>query len=373
MGEFRKEKVPMEDLVKAIHIEVASHQLATAEATIRNFYSASSDKFPGGIRMRLVPEYNGYLNMKSKGKIKHMAAKQLAWINNVRTARTWEIMSMDHRAKENNKTLREMIMEIPTPNKETEMFHSIGNGFRGNGVLLTFVPQYEAEGRMMVAGMLPYLKWRHGDWVEKYFNDGAVVRAQSAEWDEEQQMVITESDKALDDLMGANDDLDLTTGNEQVNFEFESTPGQGRKNVPKPGDDDSVLTFRTKGPKNKPVAQNPLQALAQAFNGDQFQQNPPQPPPAQLRGDVTHASSLSWNSKVTTLETEINTVRSDMSQMQTSVASVEERMVGMASQMERMMSLMGKIAENHTGSRGQHPGSTDGSSAGGGPDSASGH
>ena len=377
-GEYRKQKVPMEDMVRAIHIEVASHELAEAERQIRDAYAADSQDFPGDIRMRLVPEYSGYLNMKSKEKIKHLAAKQHAWINNIRTARTWEIMSLDLASKENGKSIRQMIMETPVPGKATKMFHSIGMGYQGQGILLNFLPQYEAEGRMMVAGLLPYLKWKHGEWVEKYFSDSAVVRAQSSEWDEITQMVISANDKALDSLTDVDKDLDLTTGVEQQSYIFENTPGGNRRNVPAPGDDDSVSTFRTAGlPKGTQDTQqgnnkDPHQSYAPGFNSGQFPNGGNAKNKTKSRDDATHTSSISWNSKVSTLESEMNTVRSDVSQMQTSVASVEERMVGMADQMAQMMSLLGKIAENNTSLQGQHPGNKHGGSAGGGSGPAGG-
>ena len=177
--------------------------------------------------MRLIPEYSNYLNPKSKAKIKHLAAKQLAWTNNVRTAKTWEIMSLDLAAKENGKSIRQMIMEIPTPGKTTKMFHSIGEAYQGTGINLNFTPQQESEGRMMVAGLLPYLKWKHGEWVEKFFSDSAVVRAQSAEWDEVNQMVISETDKSLDDLVNIDEDLDLTTEEDGTSIIFETPPHGG--------------------------------------------------------------------------------------------------------------------------------------------------
>ena len=369
-GEYSKMKVSADQLVRAVHIEVARHDLAKAEKHIRDAYAADSQDFPGGIRMRLIPEYSNYLNPKSKAKIKHLAAKQLAWINNVRTARTWEIMSLDLPSRENGKSIRQMIMEIPTPGKTTKMFHSMGEAYQGMGIILNFTPQQESEGRMMVAGLLPYLKWKHGEWVEKFFSDAAVVRAQSAEWDEENQMVISETDRALDDLANIDDDLDLTTEAERTSVVFENAPTGGRKNVPVPEDDDSVSTFRTAAKRRTQSSQSTdksqQHSFSPGFNGEQFNTDTSQKTPRRNRDDATHASSLSWNSKVTTMEAEINTVRSDVSQMQTSVASVEERMTGMSNQMAQMMLLLGKIAEKNTGQQGEHPGDKDGGSAGGG-------
>ena len=107
-------------------------------------------------------------------------------------------------------------------------------------------------------------------------------------------------------------------------------------------------------------------AFSPGFNEGQFQTDTGPKTQTRNQDDTTHASSLSWNSKVTTLEVDINTVRSDVSQMQNSVASVQERMMGMSNQMAQMMSLLGKIAEKDTVHQEKHPGDKDGVGAGGG-------
>ena len=111
-GEYRKGNVPPKGPVRAIHIKVFTQEMAKAEQLIRDAYAADNHDFPRGIWMQLIPKFSGYLNMKLKEKLKHLAVKQHAWISNVRTAKTWEMVLLDMASKENGKFIQEMIMWV---------------------------------------------------------------------------------------------------------------------------------------------------------------------------------------------------------------------------------------------------------------------
>jgi len=71
----------------------------------------------------------------------------------------------------------------------------------------------EAQARVMIAGMLPYLQWKFGTddkkkgYIAKWFKLAAWVQAVDAYWDPKEECVINTSDKMLMVAMADNNDL----------------------------------------------------------------------------------------------------------------------------------------------------------------------
>ena len=334
-----------EDMVMATHIEVAAHEYEDADKIIGGYYSASSTNFPSNIRMRLVPTFETLGNRDSREKARHLAAIQLAWTSNIKSTRTWEIATLDRTCRENNMTLREMILAVPHPTKNTQLFHGVSRGFRNDSVLLTYVPQYESEAQMMIAGLLPYLKAKHGHWITKEFTESAVRRADEAIWDKEKNMVVTKNDTRIDALDEADGDLDLTTEHQTV--EIEMMPRDTRAEAPVPGEDESVSTFRTARRQARRDRSTRDTRLARALTGATGQEERSQrSSSAQSEiGGATVTSSVSWNSRVTSVETELASVQGNVSRVQNSVQAVEGSVRGLSSQMERVIQLLGGMSQ----------------------------
>ena len=353
-----------EDMVMATHIEVAAHEYEDADKIIGGYYSASSTNFPSNIRMRLVPTFETLGNRDSREKARHLAAKQLAWTSNIKSTRTWEIATLDRTCSQNNMTLREMILAVPHPTKHTQLFHGVARGFRNDSVLLTYVPQYESEAQMMIAGLLPYLKGKHGHWVTKEFTESAVRRADEAIWDKEKNMVVTKNDTRIDALDEADGDLDLTTEHQTV--EIEMLPRDTRAEAPVPGEDDSISTFRTARRQARRDRSTRDTRLARALTGTTGQEERSQRASSaqSASGEATVASSVSWNSRVTSVETELASVQGNVSRVQNSVQAVEGSVRGLSSQMERVIQLLGGMSQTTgQGNNGYENGATTSGSA----------
>jgi hypothetical protein len=67
-------KLKEEDLVRALHIECATEDYVLAKAILSDLYSATSVDFPGGIKMRLVPDIYGVTNPYTRAKVLHLRA-----------------------------------------------------------------------------------------------------------------------------------------------------------------------------------------------------------------------------------------------------------------------------------------------------------
>jgi len=71
----------------------------------------------------------------------------------------------------------------------------------------------EAQARLMITGMLPYLQWKFGandkkkGYIAKWFKPAARTRAVNAYWDPKEECVKNTSDKMLTVAMADNNDL----------------------------------------------------------------------------------------------------------------------------------------------------------------------
>jgi hypothetical protein len=94
------------------------------------------------------------------------------------------------------------------------LFHTIDKSYRDpKGATFTFVPENESDGRMYVAGLIPYLRSIHS-WYLDQFTEAAKSRHRSSVWDEKTQQIFS-----LDELCIANniyEDADLNCTDEPI-------------------------------------------------------------------------------------------------------------------------------------------------------------
>jgi hypothetical protein len=77
---FRWRVIPMgkqgqikaEDQVRALHIECPAEQFQLAKTILSEIYSADAVGFPGGIKLRLVPDIYGVANPATRAKVLHL-------------------------------------------------------------------------------------------------------------------------------------------------------------------------------------------------------------------------------------------------------------------------------------------------------------
>lgn len=370
-GTWSNEKVPDNEIVKALHLEVAEHDQEDAERILGEIYSSDSEEFFRGIRMRLVPEFDTVMNERAREKVRYLAARQLAWINGLDSMKTWEIATMELTTRENGKSIREMIMEIEHPRiPGKQLFHSIDMTYNQKGIVCSFLPQYAAEARTMVSGLLPYLKYRHGEWVSKYFTPNAASRSETALWDDKLKMVISKEDKTLDKLVDADEDLDLMSEEQTKQFEFDKTPdtvNQHGGTAEFLKDSDSISTFRNKA---RTLKGNRYTALGRSLRSRDNTEGGSSSQSHEDRNSKTESNEQqSRNRKPATQNTErrnSNTSEGSTSTLSTKVTSltndfdlVKSRVGGLEQSMQRAIMMLERLLPE-AGGREEQPDRQDG-------------
>lgn len=256
---FRWRVIPMgkqgrireEDQVRALHVECSAEQFQVAKAILSDIYSANTAKFPGYIKLRLVPDIYGVANPETRAKILHLRARQALFLSKVMTMTSYEIASLDHRFGDEDGflgSIRERLMWIKSKERESlSQFVSVTTQYNGSGVVFTFIPQLESEARSMVASVIPLFRYAYGAKVSKYFKAEAWDMHAETQWDPKLRVAVTQDDQRVDDIK----DQDLEYQWEEVggSAKFTNVPRRPDPNEKSLyGDDggDSVSTFNTK-------------------------------------------------------------------------------------------------------------------------------
>ena len=257
----QKGPISEENKIRAIHVEVDTCDAASAKRWLERTYGTRTlGPFPHGIKMRLVPELTPLTNTQSRVKIERLRARQARFCKKVVRTRTWELTSLDYVSPDVGHSLRQLMMEIKSKEKPVlPLFHSVDLQWRGDGHVVTYLPEFESEARMMLIGLLTYLNFHHPDKaeaLETYFSDSAVERAVETKWDPDQYCMISADDERVDALVDADLDYDLLDSDDDENT-AKAVSGTGQQ-VPAPQrpdatnlqsrtlygkDDDSVSTF----------------------------------------------------------------------------------------------------------------------------------
>ena len=228
----QKGQISEENKIRAIHVEADPSDAASAKRWLERTYGTQTKgPFPNGIKMRLVPELTPLTNHQTRVKIESLRARQARFCKKAVRTRTWELTSLDHISSDVGFSLRHLMMEIKSKEKPAlNLFHTVDHHWRGDGHVVTYLPEFESEARMMLIGLLTYLTFHHpdkADALETYFSDSAVDRAAETKWDPSRYCMISADDERVDDLVDADPDYDLLDSEDDEQTD-KAVPGIGQ-------------------------------------------------------------------------------------------------------------------------------------------------
>ena len=245
-------RVPDDEAVKALHIDVAREHRTLAKKALEDIYSSKQTKWPIHIRMRAVPLLKDVMNSQVKKDIHRLIGRQASFNDEdlgKKKISSWEIKELDFE-NQDDYTLRDYIMALPHPvDKEKSMFHSVDHlRFNRSQVVFTCMPSVEAEARNMVACLITHLNHHYGDAVNEFFTKEAQLRAAGSYWDPIEECVRNEDDAHVASLAEVDKDYDLPPVKKQSTQLEQTIPAR-----PEPTslqrntfgeEDDSIATFR---------------------------------------------------------------------------------------------------------------------------------
>ena len=180
-----RERIPQEQQVRALHIEVAvENRLAAQKALLAVYGRKCTGNYPNGIRLRFALPIGAAYNLITKAKLEKLRYRQQLWSQTYKKGQSWEITQLDLILKD-SVTLRQALTQImSTTDKRFPLFHSVDRATRkGSGIIFQFLPELESEARLMISNLLPYLQHHYGDIVKQCFTPSAVDRSNECTWD----------------------------------------------------------------------------------------------------------------------------------------------------------------------------------------------
>ncbi len=163
-GSIRKkdQKAP-EEKIMALHVVCAVDRLQEVFGKLNLWYSSSSQRFPDGTKMRLVPTITSVTSTNNRTKFASCLSRQAALNAGLTSAITREISTnllLDRRDPSTHKNFREVLMEIsPEKKPNTTLFHTIDKQFKLDTIInFQFHPENASEANNLIAGLIPFLK-----------------------------------------------------------------------------------------------------------------------------------------------------------------------------------------------------------------------
>jgi hypothetical protein len=189
-----------------------------------------------------------------------LVARQLAINQRIGTGTTSELVSylaLDKKNPSTGNTLRQILMEIPSSSHEgVPVFHSIDRQWRSeNYITFTFLPDNESDGRMYIAGLIPFLRASSDSWFLQFFSEEAKYNHHHNVWDPSTRQIFSTDEADINSFLCEDDAQNLSdeptamkasnvvSMNSEVEFcvpDVEATSGK-----PAMYEDDSVSTFRS--------------------------------------------------------------------------------------------------------------------------------
>jgi hypothetical protein len=255
---FKKYNPNKKNRPYAMHVEGPSHKLQECHLALSQWYGSASKLFPDGTKMRLIPPWHNIFAQENKVKVGTLVTRQLALSERHAQATTLEFSTnllLDKPCPSSGLSLREVLMSIKsTKYPSCSLFHSIDKSWRvSKGVTFTFVPENESDGRMYVAGLIPFLR-SVDEWYLTQFTEEAKFRHRSSVWDPDTRQLFSLDELAIANNIYEDDDLNCTeeptairpatTGNPDIEVSVPQVVANSiTPDIYK--DSDSVSTFRS--------------------------------------------------------------------------------------------------------------------------------
>ena len=223
-----RNKIPQEQQVRALHIEVAvENRLAAQKALLAVYGRHNTGSYPNGVRLRFAFPIGAAFNLHTKAKLEKLRSRQQLWSTTYQKGLTWEITQLDYKLTE-SLTLRQALTQIiSSTDKRFPLFHSVDRSTsKAAGIAFQFLPELESEARLMISNLLPYLHYHYGDQATKCFTPSAVDRLTDCKWDPEAGSIVG----AYDDEITFLDESDLMA--QYISSKSDSTPPTSNSTAP---------------------------------------------------------------------------------------------------------------------------------------------
>ena len=300
----------------AIHIETSREDYEKAKLFLREHFSKETQPpYLTGFPVYHIPDRVHIMNNHSRSGAALYKSRQSSLNKNVVTRGNWSVSGIDRVNKEHGISLRTMVSQIhwtDKTGKERQLFHSIDETFRGDGVIFAWHPEFDDQANMVMTGLLAYLKSIYGTVVEEYFTEDCIAMQAHQKWDMAKGGIINDDDDMLALAQETPSWWDEATINADQKV-VDEVPNIVTSKVPTETDNDSLPTCNTKSVS--PVELQ-LPSLVTKILNDK-------PPDSPRKGD---AGTVSSGLTLDTVAGRVERMEASVVGFQTEVAEVNNSM-----------------------------------------------
>ena len=313
-----REKLSLDQQVKALHIEVASENRSIAQrALLATYGRRNTGAYPNGIRMRFALPLHTAHNLNAKAKLERLRARQQVWTKTYEKGFSWEITQLDYPVGKKLPTLRQTLLSIMAKtNPAFPLFHSIDrSNYKESGVCFQFLPEFANEARMTISNLVPMMKHSYGENVLKLFSAEAVERMDGCTWDPEKEMVIGLFDEEIDYLDEADPMKDMMHEKSNNTSNSAKTPSTTSNTEFATSTSESFVSPKMFGTQDDDSVSTIGNSIQQRWNPNTQEANhfAQRPSPLRTRTDDKSTSSISTlTTRLTTMEVQYQQISGDV-------------------------------------------------------------
>ena len=166
--------------IRAMGIECDATKEGRVKRQLIKLYNSKSTSWPLGVKLRYMRDPRFLCGSMAIVKLKHLLGRHERFQNGIGSMRTNDISSLDRKDNTTGKSLRMVLMAIRSHKiPSVGLFHSIDPIYnQPENHLVTFLPEFKAQVEAVVTQMVPFLKFKEGTYVEKWFTTDALSRSE---------------------------------------------------------------------------------------------------------------------------------------------------------------------------------------------------
>jgi hypothetical protein len=222
--------------IKAIHFEVEwGHASHDRRVLCEIYHWNRQGNWPLGMRFRFVPDMVHGTNTEARESINRLRRKQANIVKFMGHELTDTIIDVDRRhATIGNQSVRNFMMGLRTStNPNTPLFTGINKHWDSPRFWVSFLPQFESEALSMLAGILPFLRFKYPnadvDVLDLMFSTEYAYTMEEASWDPKRNGIVSVYTLQVEQADKNEDDNDWLIGN--IDFLADETTEPPNKKV----------------------------------------------------------------------------------------------------------------------------------------------
>ena len=191
------------DRIQAVHLQCEGQHSSITAKLIKAILASPLFQQRYKCDVRLIPDFDRNSGPYIQDKIRRCITQHGQFCKCVNSNTCEGIDHLDQKNKPLNKTLRQLILELPDAH-----FINIDLNWSNSAYAIIYPKKYEEVGQERIADLGPYLHKEYGDDILQSLSPEMQELIHDCTWDEKTGRPLTKLDRELDDILKTGENLD---------------------------------------------------------------------------------------------------------------------------------------------------------------------